>query len=312
MSEESNFRQATTSFVAGGIAGAVAKSAVAPLERVKILFQVSSERFSFPRAYKELFRIIHEEGIHALWKGNSAMMARIMPYAALQYMTFDQYKRLLRPSDSQSEDVGKVRRFIAGSMAGATSVLFTYPLDLMRARLAVQTTVRRYHGLGHAFVTMYKEEGYRGFTRGMFPTLVGIVPYGGLSFFTYETMKLLALEESKKDGKALPSWKRFLFGALAGAVAQSATYPLDVVRRRMQTESFIKTLQAQQQGRAVVHVLQRSMTDIFIHIMHTEGIRGLFKGLTLNWIKGPIAVGISFTTFDFMKMLMAVDEFQPQ
>lgn len=87
-------------------------------------------------------------------------------------------------------------------------------------------------------------------------------------------------------------FERMIFGACAGLIGQSASYPLDVVRRRMQT--------------AGVTGHQRTSIARTMHtIMREEGVvRGLYKGLSMNWLKGPIAVGISFTTFDLMQILL--------
>lgn len=83
-----------------------------------------------------------------------------------------------------------------------------------------------------------------------------------------------------------------IFGACAGLLGQSASYPLDVVRRRMQTAGVT--------GHAYGSILSTLRA-----IVREEGaVRGLYKGLSMNWLKGPIAVGISFTTFDLMQILL--------
>lgn len=80
--------------VCGGISGAIAKTIIAPLDRQKIIFQVTQKGFSFPTAFKAL-RITYEtRGFKALFKGNGAMMIRIVPYAAIQYSTFEKCKRV--------------------------------------------------------------------------------------------------------------------------------------------------------------------------------------------------------------------------
>ena len=92
---------------------------------------------------------------------------------------------------------------------------------------------------------------------------------------------------------------RMLFGAIAGLFGQSASYPLDIVRRRMQTQHGYVEL-------GIIGTMKKVVTE--------EGfIHGLYKGLSLNWVKGPIAVGISFTSFDMIyKFLLTVyiDEIQ--
>lgn len=86
--------------------------------------------------------------------------------------------------------------------------------------------------------------------------------------------------------------ERLLFGACAGLIGQSASYPLDVVRRRMQTAGVT--------GHTYSSILLTMQ-----EIIREEGlVRGLYKGLSMNWVKGPIAVGISFMTFDLTQILL--------
>lgn len=70
-------------FIAGGIAGAVAKTSIAPLDRIKVLFQTTTRAFSISTAWNEVLRILSEEGICAFWKGNLVQMLRIIPYTAI-------------------------------------------------------------------------------------------------------------------------------------------------------------------------------------------------------------------------------------
>lgn len=85
------------SLVAGGMAGAVAKTVIAPLDRVKILYQVTpSSPFTLPGAFASLCRIVGTEGVLGLWRGHTATLLRIVPYAAIQYTSFEQFKRVRR------------------------------------------------------------------------------------------------------------------------------------------------------------------------------------------------------------------------
>lgn len=99
----------------------------------------------------------------------------------------------------------EIRRFLAGSLAGVTSQSLTYPLDLARARMAVthddafsnlkkvfRPSVNFFdfrQNIFQFFQRTYRKEGLRGFYRGYFPTVLGVIPYAGASFFTYETLK---------------------------------------------------------------------------------------------------------------------------
>merc|ERR1711874_847731 len=129
------------------------------------------------------------------------------------------------------------------------------------------------------------------------PTLLGVIPYAGTSFFTYETLKSWAVERRGGDAlhPMLPSpLERLAAGAVAGLLGQTASYPLDIVRRRMQTAH---QLDRRDRYTTVLGTLK--------HVYRNEGLkRGLYKGLSMNFIKGPIATGISFTVFDYANMKM--------
>uniref|UniRef100_A0A8C6PTI8 Solute carrier family 25 member 42 n=1 Tax=Nothobranchius furzeri TaxID=105023 RepID=A0A8C6PTI8_NOTFU len=307
-------RSVLNSLFSGALAGAVAKTAVAPLDRTKIIFQVSSARFSakvswstrikysiclqvclcvfaaLQEAYRLIYRTYLKDGLFSLWRGNSATMVRVIPYAAIQFCAHEEYKRLLGGYYGfQGKALPPVPRLFAGSMAGTTAAMLTYPLDMVRARMAV-TPKEMYSNILHVFVRISREEGLKTLYRGFTPTILGVVPYAGLSFFTYETLKKLHAEHS---GRSQPySFERLAFGACAGLIGQSASYPLDVVRRRMQTAG-------------VTGHTYGTILGTMREIVSEEGvIRGLYKGLSMNWVKGPIAVGISFTTFDLTQILL--------
>ena len=148
--------------VAGGMAGMVAKTVVAPLERIKILYQVSAEKFALRQVPKVALNIIQKEGFTALWRGNTATMLRVFPYSGIQFMVFDlcktsflkQHQRNDRLKRRNTDDVIKhfgltpLESLVSGMIAGAVSVMCTYPLDLTRAQLALYKTHRTSKNIG--------------------------------------------------------------------------------------------------------------------------------------------------------------------
>ena len=134
-----------------------------------------------------------------------------------------------------------ISRFIAGSLAGSTGQMMTYPLDRARAVMAVTNSKdqmgKRYTNLVSVFVHIYREEGLLAFYRGLTPTLLGVIPYAGTSFFTYETLKDWTIRRRGREEEAgahlfmLPSpVERLGCGAVAGLLGQASSYPLDIVR----------------------------------------------------------------------------------
>ena len=145
---------------------------------------------------------------------------------------YDYYKySLMHPRPNNRTQV-LLYNFLPGSLAGATSVIFTYPFEVARTRLALQTHSRYYLGIVHAFRTLFKEEGLAGLFRGLVPTLQGIVIYSGVSFCIYFSSK--EIFGHKNIGQ------HFLFGAAAGIIGQFVSYPFDVIRKRMQAKGFVE------------------------------------------------------------------------
>ncbi|CAF1071398.1 unnamed protein product, partial [Didymodactylos carnosus] len=236
--------------------------------------------------YQKCFRFLKDsyknDGFRSWYRGNSANMVRVMPSAALNFAAHEQWKRVLG-TDKDRPTPG--RRFIAGSLAGVTSATITYPLDLARARMAV-TKKAVYSNLFQVFILILRTESVFALYRGALPSIVGVLPYSGCVFYTFETLK--AFRQDRTPNRDISKPERMLFGAIAGLIGQTASYPFDVVRRRLQTAAVIRP--DDQHLTAMQTALK---------IIREEGItRGLYKGVSMNWLKGPISVGVSFMTFD--------------
>jgi Mitochondrial carrier protein len=200
--------------LAGGIAGLVAKSVVAPIDRIKILYQVSTARFHLLGVSKVVRNIIREEGASALWKGNTATMIRVFPYSGIQFMVFDRCKQFFlreheifhsnnhtpasahtktsSPDDRHDRKWGltPMESLVSGMIAGTVSVVCTYPLDLARAQLAVlKKKATHNQGFVSILVENYRRAGVTGLFRGISPTLLGILPYSGIAFALNEQGK---------------------------------------------------------------------------------------------------------------------------
>jgi solute carrier family 25 protein 42 len=215
-------------------------------------------------------------GITSFWRGHTATLVRVIPYSATNFFVFDRTRHLLEPILGLHIHPAALK-FVSGAISGSVAVCVTYPLETLRARLAVDMDGTRYPGgYMQAVRSIIRSDGYASLYSGLRPTLAGIVPYAGTSFAVYESLKT--------DHMSFKS--RFAVGALAGILAQAITYPLDVVRRRMQ-------------------VRPKEYTGMWMSVCRVateEGlVRGLYKGLSMNLIKGPLAVAISLNANDHLK-----------
>jgi hypothetical protein len=68
----------------GSIAGMVAKTAIAPAERVKMSFQITSDKFTYLSAYRRAVAMVQADGITGLWKGGSTTLLRVAPFAGMR------------------------------------------------------------------------------------------------------------------------------------------------------------------------------------------------------------------------------------
>ena len=277
-------------FAAGGTAGAVARTASAPLDRIKLLFQVQAVPSSgtsataYTGVWQAASKIMREEGVRAFWKGNGTNIIRIFPYSAGQLTSNDQYKRLLAGADGELT-VG--RRLVAGACAGMTATALTHPLDTVRLRLALPNS--GYTGMGNAFTTMVRAEGAVSLYKGLVPTLVGIAPYAALNFASYDLLKrkYYSAESGSRSQSAVANLG---LGGVAGTVAATVCYPLDTIRRRMQMKG----------------TMYKNQADAFVTIWRKEGVTGFYRGWAANTIKVVPQNAIRFVTYEALKGLLGV------
>ncbi|XP_059297386.1 uncharacterized protein LOC132050246 isoform X1 [Lycium ferocissimum] len=288
--------------VAGGLAGAVSKTCTAPLARLTILFQLQgmhtdAATFKKSSICQEASRIVREEGFRAFWKGNLVTIAHRLPYSSISFYAFERYKNVLQlilGVESQGENISAdlCIRLVGGGFAGITAASLTYPLDLVRTRLAAQTNVIYYRGIWHALQTISREEGIAGLYKGMGATLLGVGPNLAISFSVYDTVRSYWQSHRPDDSTVLVS---LACGSLSGVASSTVTFPLDLVRRRMQLEGA--------GGRARVY--KTGLFGTFSHIIQTEGLRGLYRGILPEYYKVVPSIGIVFMTYEKMKQLLS-------
>lgn len=274
--------------------------------------------------------IYGSNGVAGLFRGHSATLLKIYPYAAIKFVAYEQFRAIIIGSKSQET---WFRRFSAGASAGVTSVFFTYPLEIIRVRLAFETK-HRSSSLADICKQIYHEQplpkptaaadggasaagtvqavtpksGLINFYRGFSTTILGMIPYAGMSFLTHDTMgdvfRLPAVREyttlpqpaNAPADKAAPlrAWAELAAGGVSGAVSQTVSYPLEVIRRRMQV------------GGAVGDGHRLRIGETAGLIFKERGIAGFFVGLSIGYMKVVPLAAVSFYTYEKMKTVFGI------
>ena len=272
---------------AGGCAGIIARTASAPLDRIKLLFQVQAMEgagvsgTAYTGVGQAFVKIYKEEGIFAFWKGNGVNVIRVAPYAAAQLSSNDLYKSMLADKEGK---LGLKERLTAGALAGMTGTAITHPLDTIRLRLALPN--HGYTGIGNAFYSVATKEGVMALYKGLIPTLAGIAPYAAVNFASYDMAKKMYYGE---HGKQDPI-SNLIVGGASGTFSATICYPLDTIRRRMQMKG--KTY--------------NGMGDAFVTIFKKEGMKGFFRGWTANTLKVVPQNSIRFVSYEVIKSLLGM------
>jgi len=273
--------------LAGGVAGAVSRSATAPLDRLKMLLQVHEGQHGM--TIRSGLRIMSAEGsIKAFFKGNGANVLKIAPETAIKLTMNDIYKRLIA---TDPDEITPSQRMMAGALAGATAQSVIYPLEMVKTRLAV-CPKGQYNGITDTLRKVYVQEGLKAFYKGMLPSMLGILPYAGVDITAFELLKEWLIEEY--DG-APPPHMILGAGMLSSSLAQFSAYPFALVRTRLQA-----------QGIGGTPSKYRGMSDVLSKTYRNEGFKGLYKGSLTNLAKLAPAAGISWFVFEETKMVLGI------
>jgi hypothetical protein len=148
----------------------------------------------------------------------------------VQLAAFDAYKKLLgrRNAATGRVETSGLATTLAGAAAGVTSTITCFPLEVLRTRLAVSS---QYRNIVHAAVSIVRTEGPKALYGGLGPSLAGVIPYAGANLGMYDGLRWAYCRSTGEE--RVPKIAALLIGSLAGVSAATATFPLEVVRRRM-------------------------------------------------------------------------------
>ncbi|GMN45331.1 hypothetical protein TIFTF001_014522 [Ficus carica] len=288
----------------GAIAAMVSRTFVAPLERLKLEYIVRGEQKNL---YELVKMIAVSQGLRGFWKGNLVNILRTAPFKAVNFCAYDTYrKQLLRFSGN--EETTNFERFIAGAAAGITATVLCLPLDTIRTKL-VAPGGEALGGVIGAFRYMIKTEGFLSLYKGLVPSILSMAPSGAVFYGVYDILKSAYLhspegrrriqnmnqqgqELNVLDQLELGPFRTLLYGAISGACAEAATYPFEVVRRKLQLQDQATRLSA---------------LATCAQIVKQGGVPALYAGLIPSLLQVLPSAAISYFVYEFMKVVLKVE-----
>lgn len=272
-------------FTLGGVSGAIAKTATAPIERVKLIIQTqdanprirSGEVPRYTGIVNCFSRVASEQGIKAFWRGNFTNVIRYFPTQAFNFAFKDAIKKLFPRYNPNNEFfMFFLVQMASGGLAGAGSLCIVYPLDYARTRLAsdVGSGKRDFKGLGDCLVkTASGPRGVLGLYNGFGVSVAGIIPYRGVYFGLYDSLR--EKNPWKNELTILGTLSKFAVAQTTAITAGYASYPFDTIRRRLQMQS----------EKPRDKWVYSGTFDCLSKILKDEGIRALFKGAGANALR---------------------------
>ncbi len=272
----------------GAVTGVVARTAVAPIDFVKINWQVFPRGPATPAAV--LGEALRAHGPAILWRGNAAGVAYYALYGAVQWST---YEAAVGGAPTAAAAL------VGGAAAAAAATAASYPLDLMRTR---HTAARGPPTTMAATVrAVIAHDGVAGLYRGLGLSLGAIVPAMGLTFGLQraigDAMQRAARHPAAAGRRAASA--EAVAGAAAGAAAKVLLMPLEVVRKRLQVaRSDAYTAYRRPLARAPA-----AAAALVAALLREEGIGVLWRGTALSLAKTVPVTAISFGLYGFLQRL---------
>ncbi|KAI8052779.1 mitochondrial carrier domain-containing protein [Thamnidium elegans] len=273
--------------IAGAGAGIVSSIVTCPLDVAKTRLQNQGVPLPGERLYSgtvgTLSRIWTEEGIRGLYRGLGPTILGYLPTWAIYFTAYDYCKS--HWADELGHDKEWLLHISSAMSAGAASTMLTNPLWVIKTRLMTQNerTAYRYNNTLHAFITIAKEEGFRGFYKGLGPSLIGI-SHVAVQFPLYERLKVVFhVDRDIVSGSS----SILLASSLSKMAASVATYPHEVIRTRLQNQT-----RKPYKYQGIVHAIKI--------ISKEEGIRGFYKGLSTNLVRTVPSSAMTILTYELV------------
>lgn len=281
-------------FGLGAIAGGIGATAVYPIDLVKTRMQNQKTlKGSSERLYKNsidcFLKVVRNEGFVGLYKGLGPQLVGVAPEKAIKLTTNDVLRKFF--TDANGEIYFPLE-LVAGGGAGASQVIFTNPLEIVKIRLQVQGEALRTGAISavekQGAITICKELGIAGLYKGAAACLLRDIPFSAIYFPTYAKMK----EEFTNDKGVIEPYQLLLAGAIAGVPAAGLVTPADVIKTRLQVKYRAGDVQ------------YTGIRDCTSKIWQLEGFSAFWKGSLARVCRSSPQFGVTLLSYELLQRLM--------
>jgi solute carrier family 25 aspartate/glutamate transporter 12/13 len=229
-------------------------------------------------------KVITQEGVRALYRGLIPQLIGVAPEKAIKLTVNDLLRKLFRQPGGE---VYFPLEVLAGGCAGASQVIFTNPIEIVKIRLQVQGEAKKFGVVPKSTVQILKELGFRGLYKGAAACLLRDIPFSAIYFPTYAKSK-----EYLADPVTGPSPLNLLTaGAFAGIPAASLVTPADVIKTRLQVEARA----GQQTYKNIPHCAEL--------IWKTEGFKAFWKGAGMRVFRSSPQFGVTLWSYELLQSM---------
>uniref|UniRef100_A0A8C8A3A6 Solute carrier family 25 member 12 n=1 Tax=Oryzias sinensis TaxID=183150 RepID=A0A8C8A3A6_9TELE len=273
-------------FSLGSIAGATGATAVYPIDLVKTRMQNQRSTGSFvgELMYKNSFdcakKVLRYEGFFGFYRGLLPQLIGVAPEKAIK-LTMNDFVR--DKFTTQDDTIPLPAEILAGGCAGASQVIFTNPLEIVKIRLQVAGEITT--GPRVSALTVVRDLGFLGLYKGAKACFLRDIPFSAIYFPVYAHTKEKLADE---DGR-LGALQLLTAGAIAGIPAASLVTPADVIKTRLQV--------AARAGQTTYS----GVIDCFRKILQEEGFRAFWKGAGARVLRSSPQFGVTLVTYELLQ-----------
>lgn len=270
------------SFISGSISGLISRCVTAPLDVLRINVQISGSE-PIKSVYHD---ILLRDGIKGLFAGNLTNCLKVIPFNGCVTWSYSIYLKLFGVEQGEGN---LPLRLLCGGLSGLTATLATYPMDLIRSRLALQGRNMYYSGLINAIKTIYTEEGFHGLYKGLGVSLLSVGLFVSIQQSFQDLFRYTCFEYFEPSFPLLLSC-----GLLSGFSAQVITYPFDLIRRNLQL-AHPAFLESQYQETDI----PSKFRALVKYIYKEAGFKGFYAGLGITILKVVPTIGLGLAIRDY-------------